>query len=129
MIFHVDTRSVADEGDELSIQSRFRSRMNMLAPKCRVVAIPNGGRRTAWEGMKARREGLAKGYPDVNVMWPGGMCVIEFKDANGKLSDEQADWLNWLTNAGFKVGVFRSAATAIDFVRECGAPFMVEAVV
>lgn len=123
-LFHVDPRSVADEGDELAIQSRFRSRMGMLAPKCRVVATPNGGKRTAWEGMKAKREGLAKGFPDVNVYWPGDLCILEFKDKGGSLSGEQTDWLNWLHLAGFKVGVFRSAATAIDFVRQSGAPFL-----
>lgn len=126
MIFHVDPKEVADEGDELSIQSRFRSRMKMQAPKCRVVATPNGGKRTAWERGKAMREGLSPGFPDVNVYWPGDLAILEFKDRNGKLSDVQTDWLNWLAQAGFKVGVFRSADTAMVFLRQHGAPFIVE---
>lgn len=131
-LFPVDRPAVADDGDETSIQTRFRSRMKIMAPSVRVVATPNGGRRTAWEGMKAKREGLAKGFPDVNCYWSNGidenavpgLCVLEFKDRKGAIKPEQIDWLNWLTRAGFHCGVFRSADSAIEYVRSCGAPFI-----
>lgn len=132
MIFHVDSPAVADPGDELSIQARFRSRMKQLAPKVQVVATPNGGKRTAWEGMKAKREGMAKGFPDVNVYWSCGidetaipqLALLEFKSKGGRLSDEQVYWLNWLTRAGFPCGVFRAVDTAIAFLQKQGAPFL-----
>ncbi len=123
-LFHVDARAVADEGDELSIQVRFRARMKMLAPRVRIIAIPNAGKRTAWAAMKAKNEGLAKGFPDTEALWAGGHAYLEFKDAIRPLESEQIDWLNWLYQAGFPCGCFRSVDTAVEFCRAAGAPFM-----
>ena len=132
-LFHCDDRSVADPGDELAIQVRLRSRMRMLAPGVRLVATPNAGKRTAWAAMKAKAEGLSKGFPDLNVIWSNGQGVnavpgiafLELKDRNGSLSAEQIDWLNFLHQAGFPCGCFRSVDTAIAFLRAAGAPFVV----
>jgi hypothetical protein len=133
-LFHVDDRSVADQGDELSIQVRFRSRMKMLAPSVRIVATPNAGKRTAWAAIKAKSEGMAKGFPDVNCYWSNGLdeaavpgfAVLEFKDRSGSLSPDQVDWLNFLHRAGFPCGCFRSTDTAIAFLRKHGAPFIMQ---
>ena len=134
-LFHVDPRSVADSGSELEIQSRFRARMKMLAPRVRLVATPNGGKRTAWAAMKAKAEGMAKCFPDLTCWWSNGIgdnaipevAIIEFKDRDGPLAPEQIDWLNFLHRSGFRCGVFRSADTALAFMRHSGAPFMQEA--
>ena len=132
MIFHVDPAAVADAGTELDIQARFIGRMRKLAPDIKVVATPNGGKRTAWEGMKAKREGMVAGWPDVTCFWSNGidenaipgLCMIEFKARGGRLSDEQIHWGNWLTRHGFRFAVCRSAETAVEFVRASGAPFL-----
>jgi len=132
-LFHCDDRSVADPGDELAIQVRLRSRMRMLAPGVRLVATPNAGKRTAWAAMKAKAEGMAAGFPDLNVIWSNGQGVnavpgiafLELKDRNGSLSAAQEDWLNFLHQAGFPCGCFRSVDTAIAFLRAAGAPFVV----
>lgn len=131
-LFHHDPRAVADDGDELSIQVRLRSRLRILAPTVRLVATPNAGKRTAWAAIKAKSEGLSKGFPDLNCLWSNGVgdaavpgiAFLELKDRNGSLSPEQTDWLNWLHQAGFPCGCFRSVDTACDFLRRHGAPFM-----
>lgn len=125
--FHVDLPSVADPGDELSIQVRLRARCKMLAPTMRLVATPNAGKRTAWAAIKAYKEGLSRGYPDLNVFWPGpGVAVLEIKDRRGTIAPEQIDWLNYLHRCGVPCGVFRSVDSAVAFLRQHGAPFLAE---
>lgn len=131
--FHCDERAAADPGDELAIQVRLRARLRMLAPGVRLVATPNAGKRTAWAAMKAKAEGMAAGWPDVTVLWSNGMGVnpvpgiafLELKARDGSLSVPQIDTLNFLHNAGFPCGCFRSVDTAIEFLRRHGAPFAV----
>lgn len=123
-LFHVDPPSVADPGDEFAIQVRLRSRCRMLAPTLRLVAVPNGGQRTAWSAMKAKNEGLAKGFPDLLALWDGGEAYLELKDRKGQLSSDQIGWMNWLHQSGKKCGCFRSVDTALAFLRAAGAPFM-----
>lgn len=125
--FHCDQRSVADPGTEIAIQVRFINRMKMLAPTVRLVATPNAGKRTQWAAMQAKREGMAAGFPDMTALWAGGTAYIEFKQKDGSLSEPQISWLNWLYNAGFPCGCFRSVDSAVAFLRAQGAPFMAEA--
>lgn len=126
-LFHVDPPSTADSGTEIEIQSRLRSRIKHLAPEVRLVAIPNAGKRTAWAAMNAKREGLAKGFPDLLALWEGGQAFLEIKARSGSLDTEQIAWLNWLHQAGFPCGVFRSVDSCIGFLREQGAPFLAAA--
>lgn len=121
-LFHVDARAVADEGDELSIQRRLRKAISQRLTGASFVAIPNGGQRSAWAGIKAKQEGMSAGFPDAMVLWTGDLAFVEIKTATGVLSDQQHIWLNWLVQNGFKVGVFRSVATCIDWLIAQGAP-------
>jgi hypothetical protein len=121
-LFHVDPPSAADKGDELSIQVKLRTTLAKVAPKVRSVATPNGARRTMWEAHKSKAEGLAKGFPDATVIWPGGVAFVEIKARSGQPSVDQISWLNWLHQAGFPCGVFRSVDSALDFLRAAGAP-------
>lgn len=127
--YHVDPRSVADEGSELSIQVALRRALKTLAPKAKLVAVPNGGQRSAWAAMQAKKEGMSAGFPDVLVMAPGGyIAFLEIKAKAGSLSEAQLDWLCHLHNMGFPVGVFRSVGTALDFLRKAGFPVLKERV-
>jgi hypothetical protein len=123
VIFHVDPPSVADLGSEFEIQLRFRNAMKKLAPKVRLVATPNAGKRTQWEASRAKAEGLAKGFPDVTLMAePKLTGYIEFKAKAGRLSPEQTEWLNFLTGAGFPCGCFNNVAGAVAAARAWGFP-------
>lgn len=125
--FHVDPRAVADEGKEIDIQSRFRKLLQKIAPSVAFVAIPNGAKRSAWEAIQAKREGLSSGFPDVICLWAGGCAYLEFKTRGGVLSDQQVSWLTWMVENGHACGVFRSVSTAEQFLRSLGAPFIGEA--
>lgn len=125
--FHTDPRSVADDGDELAIQTRLRNRLRMLAPTMRLVAVPNAGKRTAWAAMKAKQEGMAKGFPDLIALAPGFSAYLEIKDRKGTLAPEQIDTLNFLHRCGFPCGMFRSVDSAIAFLRDAGAPIAEQA--
>lgn len=119
-LFHHDPPAVADPGDELSIQVALRKALKAY-PHLAFVAIPNGAQRTAWAAMKAKQEGLQAGFPDCCVMGPGGaIAYLEIKARAGSLSEQQHIWLNWLHKAGFRVGVFRSVATAMQALSDWG---------
>ena len=110
---------------ELAIQTRFRSRMRMLAPAVALVAVPNAAKRGQKALNQARREGAAWGFPDMLCFWKGpGIAAIEFKAAKGKLSDNQGEWLDRLTELGIPATVSRDADHAIEFLRSAGAPFI-----
>lgn len=110
---------------ELQIQSLFRSRCRIQCPAVHVVAVPNAGRRGQKALNQAMREGLSIGFPDVLCFWPGrGVAAIEFKDAKGKLSLNQVEWLKRLSGLGVPAIVSRDPDHAIAFLRECGAPFI-----
>lgn len=116
--FHVDPRNAAQTADELAVQTAFRNRMRHEAPGVMLVAVPNAGKRSAWERCQRSREGLVPGFPDMAVLWDGRAIFPEFKSGTGSLSNAQIDVLNRLAGMGFAVGVFRSADTAVAWVRE-----------
>lgn len=130
-IFHVDPPSIADVGDEFTIQIAFIARMKLIAPTVRIVATPNGQRRTAWEGIRAKREGLRSGEPDLRAYWSNGLdaravpgfALLEFKAKTGVLKPDQITALNWYHRHGFPCGVFRSVDSAVGFLRGLQAPF------
>lgn len=116
--FHVDPRDASNDKDEASIQALFRSRMRTLAPRVILVAIPNAGKRTAWERRQRAREGMVTGFPDMLAMHDGRTAALEFKSGKGALSDQQIDTLNRLVAQDFPVGVFRSADTAVEWLSQ-----------
>jgi hypothetical protein len=113
------------ELSELSIQTLFRSRARMRCPEVRIVAVPNAGKR----GFKAQRqmqlEGVRPGFPDIVCLWPGGgVAFIEFKAEKGRLSLNQVECLNDLSQMGFPAVVSRDPDHALEFLRDLGAPFI-----
>lgn len=108
---------------ELAEQQAFRKRLYYAAPSVFVVAVPNAARRTVWEARRAKQEGLAAGFPDLICLWPGGIAFVEMKRTKGgTVSDNQAEWIERLTDYGFPAAVCRGADAAIAFLREAGAP-------
>lgn len=116
------------ERSEVQIQSAFRGRVANYCPGVMVVAIPNGGRRGQFAMNQALREGMQPGFPDVLCFWRGGgVAAIEFKDAKGKCSAAQIEWINRLREFGVPAIVSRDPDHALGFLRECGAPFLCRA--
>jgi hypothetical protein len=71
----------------------------------RFFAIPNGGSRHLLEALKLKRCGVQRGVPDICVPIPSGSyhgLFIELKRVSGsKVSDEQAEWINYLNKMGY----------------------------
>lgn len=113
------------ERSEIEIQTLFRSRCRILCPAVCVVAVPNAAKRSQWAAQRAKREGLATGFPDVLCFWPGkGIAAIEFKSATGRVSEPQIEWLARLKDLGIPCVVSRDADHALEFLRSAGAPFI-----
>lgn len=122
--YPIDPPAAAYDGSELAIQTLFRSRMRMVAPRVHIVAVPNGTYIASLAGRaKVSREGIAKGFPDCIILWPRGVAFIEFKAKTGSLSESQVEWLGRLHGYGFPTMVARHPDTAIEFIRAAGAPF------
>jgi hypothetical protein len=114
---------VAEQHSELAIQTLFRSRARMQCPAVKIVAIPNAAKRGQKAMNQARREGAAWGFPDVMCLCAGRVAFIEFKRADGQVSANQNDWLEWLTSDGFPATVARDPDDALRFLRDHGFPF------
>lgn len=115
-VFHVDPRHKGEQ-DEAAIQVQFRKLLAELAPKVFLFGIPNAGRRTAWEKRQRAAEGMVKGFPDNGVVFDGRVAFLEFKTGSGSLGRDQVETLNRLVQRDIPVGVFRSADTAIEWLR------------
>lgn len=110
---------------ELQIVGLFRSRARIVCPAVSIVAVPNAGRRTRWEARQRVREGMAKGFPDVLCFWKGpGVAAIEFKAPKGRLSIDQVEWIQRLSDMGVPAIVSRDPDHALEFLRGAGAPFI-----
>lgn len=76
---------------------------------------PNGGVRSAFTGAQMRALGVKKGWPDLVLPKRSGAyvgLVIEMKYGKGKESPEQVEWLDFLTDEGWRVSICYSAEEA-----------------
>jgi hypothetical protein len=109
---------------ELAIQTLFRSRARIQCPAVSIVAVPNAAKRGPAAVRQALREGMAAGFPDVMALAPGKVAFLEFKAKSGRLSANQAEWIQRLRRMGFPSGVFDEPDEAIAFLRWWGFPFL-----
>lgn len=113
------------QATEIAIQTLFRSRCRILCPGVSLVAVPNAAKRSQWAAAQVKREGLATGFPDMMALAPGGkIAFLEFKTLKGRLTENQQEWQERLSQMGFPVGVFRDADAAVEFLRAQGFPFI-----
>ncbi|MEY2902467.1 MAG: hypothetical protein RLY89_1573 [Bacteroidota bacterium] len=92
-------------------QSQFVKWFRQTYPGIRIYSIPNGGSRHIAEATKLKATGASKGVPDLCV--PSWRLYIEMKRTKGgKLSDEQADWIDYLQRVGYVVIVAYGALDA-----------------
>jgi len=90
----------------------------------RTHAIPNGGGRSKAEGGRLKAEGVRKGVPDIFCAMPQGPfhgLWIEMKSREGRVSDEQHEWLVVSRQLGYAGAVCRSADEAYDLWRTYNA--------
>jgi hypothetical protein len=108
---------------EAKIQGDFFSWLKLHERKHPQLAlffsVPNG----TFRGPAARRlhaaTGLKAGVPDCFLSFPTGRfhgLYIEFKSKTGRVSSEQARWMENLRGAGYRVELCRSWADAANVV-------------
>ncbi len=76
---------------------------------------PNGGKRDGFTGAQMKALGVKAGFPDLMLPVRSGKCpglVIEMKAENGRVSPEQATWLDHFTAQAWATAVARSAEQA-----------------
>ena len=87
-------------------QVRLVSWFRKTYPDTRILAIPNGGIRSASAGASLKAEGVSAGVPDLVV--PAWLLWIEMKrEAGGTVSPAQRDWISYLNSIGHQVIVGR----------------------
>lgn len=112
-----DKRDASEDERQAELVAHLRK-----LPSVRVAAIPNGAKRSKWEAAKAKREGMAAGWPDIEVVWADGTARIEMKNGSEMPRANQIETLNWLHLRGHAVAVCRTKDGALRWLRECGAP-------
>jgi hypothetical protein len=120
--FHYDMPRVRISDSEIVIQKACRDMIAKVFPKTRVAAVPNGTNIRSMAGrMKARREGLSAGFPDLILVGdrPGLVAFPEIK-AKAVMSEEQREWLVFMCVSGHNCGVFRNPETLMLKMREWG---------
>jgi hypothetical protein len=83
--------------------------------------IPNGGKRNVREAARLKKEGVKSGIPDICLPVARGIyhgLYIELKAGKGKASDNQKDWIDRLTNQGYKAEVCIGWEQAKDAILE-----------
>lgn len=70
--------------------------------------VPNGGNRSAREGMQFKASGVIAGVPDLLFIWDGHTYGFEVKTQSGTVSKVQSDLHAIWKENGIKVKVVRS---------------------
>lgn len=90
----------------------------------RVISVPNG--RFKADPMtiaRLKREGLTPGVFDLLILRNDGwFCSLEIKATDGKLSEEQKEWSDWLSAGGASQAVVRTLDEAVEVLRVFGVP-------
>jgi VRR-NUC domain len=84
-----------------------------------IFAIPNGGKRNAFEAMNLKRQGVRSGIPDLflpvqNSEYNG--LFIELKVGSNKPHEHQKLWLDQLFRQSFDCIVAYSAMGAFNYI-------------
>lgn len=127
LAWHIDPRD-KDPRCEEKRQLAFLRDAKILCPAVDIFAVPNGGKRSQWAAMKAKREGMRAGALDLVCTWNRGVAFIEFKDGTSMPDANQRERLNLYVRQGHHCGVFRQEKSALEFLRSIGAPFIGRAI-
>lgn len=97
----------------------MRARDEGIDPRV-LFAIPNGGVRHIGEAVKLKAEGVRKGIPDLFLAHPvapfHGLFIEMKKSRGGKVSDDQRECIQFLSNEGYACTVARGADDAISCI-------------
>lgn len=109
-------------GSEIQRQAAFLGVLRLQAPDVMAWAVPNGHNRGLKDRVKAKKEGLRAGVPDLTLVWNHGSAFLEFKSGTGTPDTAQIDLLNYLQDAGHRCAVVRTPEFAMALLADWGAP-------
>jgi hypothetical protein len=98
---------VPTEHQEQAAVIRWARMIEHQEPALRnLLAIPNGGARTAVTGARLRDEGVSPGVPDLFLAWPSpqgyhGLFIELKRTRGGAVSAVQRGWCDRLEAAGY----------------------------
>jgi hypothetical protein len=113
---------------EEALQTACADFMNLFCPLVLYFMIPNGAYIGSGRGRfaylaKLKRMGLRPGAPDMILLFPkGGLLLIEFKSAKGKVSKEQADFAARCYELGVLYEVANSFEKFVETLKLHGVP-------
>lgn len=105
--------STLEHGEQVAFVRWFRASF----PDVRIIAIPNGGKRDKRTAALLKDEGVTAGVPDLYV--PAWNLWIEMKRLKGGvISDEQAEWLDYLQTIGHGVILAKGWLDGVNQVKQ-----------
>jgi len=95
---------------EIQIQAEmFQWAWNTFPQTRRLLFhVPNGGNRSAREGMQFKASGVIAGVPDLLFLWNDCAYGLEVKTQSGELSKVQSDLHKVWTDNGITIYIVRS---------------------
>jgi hypothetical protein len=88
--------------------------------KGRLFAVPNGGLRNKVVAAKLKRQGVRTGVPDLMLLTPrhgfAGLVIEMKREVGGRMTADQADWLDWLAQQNYMTVVCKGFQPAVDTV-------------
>lgn len=107
--------SVSEEAEQIHLMQWCTWAQSKYPELEAIYHVPNEGKRSAVTGGKLRQMGLRSGVPDICLPVPSGEFIglyIELKKVGGRLTDNQAVWLEMLERYGHCVAVCYGAEDA-----------------
>lgn len=111
------------EADEQRNVMEWAELQSPAYPELRLLFhIPNGGSRDVREARNLKLQGVKSGVPDLMLPAPRGKyhgLFIEMKrQKNGRVSDNQREWLEALTEQGYRCEVCRGGMEAVSTIKK-----------
>lgn len=113
---------------ERQVQRAILGMVRLCFPATIIHHSPNGAHLAGSDIARFKQmgallgDGMMKGWPDLQVLWAGGVAFIEVKRPKlGKVSPEQLKLHDALRGIGWPVLVATNVDDAYMFLRECGA--------
>lgn len=122
-----DKRLLPKEGEEQAALMSWAQMQSWRWPELSLLFhIPNGGARSKSEAARFKAEGVKAGVPDLFLPVPRGEwhgLFIELKrQAGGRLSDEQKEWIPALQAQGYRVEVCKGWEAAAELLKNYLGP-------
>lgn len=107
--------------NEEKLQTACIKWFDLAHPELRLLLhhSPNGGARTAYEGMAFKRMGTRAGFPDLILLKPVGNCpflCVEMKSGKGRQTDTQREYQKAVESVGARYVVCRDVAEFISAI-------------